>query len=61
MIKIHCMYTNSTVHVIFIILFFLAHRLLWFWLLVVILVAEDAFGIRWKSPTPRGAPENIHP
>lgn len=49
-------------HIIFIIPFFLTHRfflfLLWLWLLVVILVAEDAFGIRWKSPTPRGAPEN---
>jgi len=43
--------------------FFLARHflLLWLWLLVVILVAEDAFGIRWKSPTPRDAPENTHP
>jgi len=23
-------------------------------------LAEDAFGIRWKSPTLRGATENIH-
>lgn len=56
------MYTDNTVHVIFIISFFLAYRFLLasLWLLVVILVAEDAFGIRWKFPMLRGAPENTH-
>lgn len=60
MIKAYYMYTNSIMHVIFIVAFYLARHFLLLWLLVVILVAEDAFGIRWKSPMPR-APENTHP